>query len=103
MTTPEAPTPDEIWIDNIGDDGHAVFFGKKPDWYYPGAPHYLRATPTRLAAEAMREALAKISGERVGNLLRFEGEDDTDYFLRCIRAIKDEARAALSLAQGGEG
>ena len=40
-------------------------------------------------------ALQDIVDEKVGHLLRRWGEEDTDYFLRCINNIKEHARNAL--------
>ncbi len=57
------------------------------------------------AAPSMAETLERIaddSNDSRFNLMRYAEEDDTDYFLRCIKAIKDEARAALRLANTGK-
>ena len=45
--------------------------------------------------ERLRDALTKIADESVFNQQRFAEDTDTDYFLRCFRAVKDAARKAL--------
>jgi hypothetical protein len=57
------------------------------------------STPSEGVIERLREAeaaLRAISDESVFNQLRYAEEDDTDYFLRCFRAVKERARAALA-------
>lgn len=44
------------------------------------------------------EALQAIADESVFNQMHFAEDTDTDYFLRCFRAVKDRARAAIARA-----
>jgi hypothetical protein len=52
------------------------------------------------------EGLEGIANERVFNQQRFAEDTDTDYFLRCFRAVKDHARALIlkvrSVKDGGD-
>jgi Lar family restriction alleviation protein len=59
------------------------------------------ATITSLTAEVATavEALTAISDESVFNQLRFSGEHGSDYFLWCLRAVKERARKALAAIQ----
>jgi hypothetical protein len=45
------------------------------------------------------EALSAISDDSVFNQQRFAEDTDADYFLRCFKAVKERARAALTRAQ----
>lgn len=51
------------------------------------------------AAPSMLAALKSIADESVFNQMRFAEDTDTDYFLRCFKAVKDAARAALAQAE----
>ena len=52
------------------------------------------------SAPSLLEALQRIADESVFNQLRYAEEDDTDYFLRCFKAVKEAARAAIAKAFG---
>lgn len=53
------------------------------------------------AAPTLLKTLKAIEDESVFNQQRFAEDTDTDYFLRCFRAVKERARAAIALATGG--
>jgi hypothetical protein len=52
------------------------------------------------AAPTMLETLQAIADESVFNQRRFAEDDDADYFLRCFKAVKERARAAIARATG---
>lgn len=50
-------------------------------------------------APSMHAALKSIADESIFNQMRFGEDTDADYFLRCFKAVKDVARAALAQAE----
>lgn len=52
--------------------------------------------------DALRKALERIADESVFNQQRFAEDTDTDYFLRCFKAVKARARQALTGATDHE-
>jgi hypothetical protein len=53
-------------------------------------------------ARRLALALEEIADESIFNQQRFAEEDDTDYFLRCFKAVKDRAREALTAYRTSE-
>lgn len=62
--------------------------------YEPSAANLIAAAPDLLAT------LKAIADESIFNQQRFAEDDDTDYFLRCFKAVKERCHAAIAKAEG---
>jgi hypothetical protein len=70
---------------------------------YGETPEQAKANARLIAAAPeLYEALKKIADESVFNQQRFAEDDDAEYFLRCFRAVKKCARAALAKAEASD-
>jgi hypothetical protein len=88
---PAKTVEDEFMVCN-GQDGHA--YGLIAVVRDGDDARLIAAAPTTL------ETLQAIADESVFNQQRFAEDDDADYFLRCFKAVKERARAAIARATG---
>jgi hypothetical protein len=78
----------------------AVDDATKRDFFAMAVNDSSRRKAAEVTTSELLATLEVIANESVFNRQRFAEDTDTDYFLRCFKAVKDRALAAIAKAEG---